>query len=136
MRKILEISNDKTRLQLDVIYGFLSTAYWATGRSREEITTSIAHTDCFGAYLDGQQVGFVRVLSDRVAFAYLMDVFIVPEAQGQGYAKVLLQAVFDQVDYQNVNKWLLITRDAHGLYDKLGFKALAFPERFMERGRI
>ena len=75
-------------------------------------------------------------LKDSEPFAYLMDVFVIREMQGCGYAQTLLQAVFDDERYQQVNKWLLITRDAHTLYEKKGFKPLAAPEHFMERGRF
>lgn len=136
MSEKLEISTDKNKLQLEVIHGVLSQSYWADWRSLAQIKLSIAQTDCFGAYIDGVQVGFMRVLTDRIAFAYLMDVFVIPEMQGRGYAQMLLQAVFDDERYQQVNKWLLITRDAHTLYEKKGFKPLAAPEQFMERGRF
>lgn len=132
MKTLIEVSTDKDKLQLDVICDFLSTAYWAKERSRDDIERSIQHSDCFGIYRDGRQVGFVRVLSDRVAFAYLMDVFVIPEERGKGYAKILLQTVLDHPDYQGVKRWVLITRDAHGLYQQFDFKPLATPDRFME----
>jgi GNAT superfamily N-acetyltransferase len=86
---------------------------------------------CFGAYLSGRQVAFARVVSDRAVFAYLMDVFVLPEFRGQGISKALMRAILDHPDLQNLRVFLLATRDAHGLYSKFGFRPLEEPARWM-----
>jgi GNAT superfamily N-acetyltransferase len=127
----LEISTDASRLDRDLICGFLQSSYWAKGRQRSVIERAIEHSLCFGAYLDDRQVGFARVVSDRAVFAYLMDVFVVPEWRGHGIAKALMRTVLAHPDLQHLRTFLLATRDAHGLYATLGFRPLAKPDRWM-----
>ena len=86
---------------------------------------------CFGAYLNGRQVAFARVVSDRAVFAYLMDVFVLPEVRGRGISRALMRAILDHSELQNVRVFLLATRDAHGLYSKFGFRPLEEPDRWM-----
>ena len=131
METPLEISTDPSRLDLDVIHGFLKDSYWASGRPREVVERAIHHSLCFGAYLSGHQVGFARVLSDRAVFAYLMDVFVMPEHRGRGISKALMGAVLAHPDLQHLRTFLLATRDAHGLYAQFGFKPLEEPSRWM-----
>lgn len=127
----LEISTDPARLDVDLIHGFLETSYWATGRRRSVVERSIRNSLCFGAYLAGRQVAFARVVTDRAVFAYLMDVFVVPEFRGRGISKTLLRSVRSHPDLQNLRVFLLATRDAHDLYAQFGFRSLAHPERWM-----
>jgi len=127
----IEISTDQARLDIDVIHGFLQTSYWAQGRKRSVVERSIRNSLCFGVYVGGQQVAFARVVSDRAVFAYLMDVFVVPEYRGRGISKALMHAVLDHPDLQNLRVFLLGTQDAHGLYKQFGFRALAQPEIWM-----
>ena len=87
----LEISTDPTRIDLDVVYGFLSTSHWAHARPREIVERSIANSIPFGAYTAGRQVAFARVVTDRAVFAYLADVFVVPDFRGQGISKALMR---------------------------------------------
>ena len=127
----LEISTDPARLDVDLIHEFLQSSYWARGRRRSVVERSIRHSLCFGVYRAGRQVAFARVVSDRAVFAYLMDVFVVPEFRGHGISKALMRAVLDHPDLQNLRVFLLATRDAHGLYAQFGFRPLAEPERWM-----
>lgn len=127
----IEISTDQARLDIDVIHGFLQTSYWAKGRRRSVVERSIKNSLCFGVYVGGRQVAFARVVSDRAVFAYLMDVFVVPEYRGRGISKALMRAVLDHSELQNLRVFLLGTNDAHGLYEQFGFRALAHPERWM-----
>jgi GNAT superfamily N-acetyltransferase len=127
----IEISTDQARLDIDVIHGFLQTSYWAQGRRRMVVERAIRNSLCFGVYVAGRQVAFARVVSDRAVFAYLMDVFVVPEYRGRGISKVLMRAVLDHPDLQNLRVFLLGTQDAHGLYEQFGFRALAQPELWM-----
>jgi GNAT superfamily N-acetyltransferase len=126
------ISSDKSLLDLNVIQTFLNNSYWAFDRSPEDTRSCIENTHCYGVYLDGQQIGFTRVLSDKTVFAYLMDVFIVKEQQGKGYAKLLLRHILADPEFKKVKRWVLITKDAQTLYAQVGFEPLEHPERFME----
>ncbi|MGV7209419.1 GNAT family N-acetyltransferase [Oxalobacteraceae bacterium A2-2] len=129
-----EISCDPSRLDLDLIHGYISgQSYWAAGMPRPLLEKALAHSLCFGAYLDGRQVGFARVTTDRATFAYLADVFVLPEHRGQGYSKRLIAAVMAHPDLQDLRRFMLATSDAHGLYAQFGFKAPARPEILMER---
>jgi GNAT superfamily N-acetyltransferase len=132
MNEIL-ISDDKSKLDIGVIHKFLTKSYWAEGRSIEDVKKSIEHSDCFGVYLDGRQIGFARIITDYVVFAYLMDVFILEEYRGQGYSILLMNRIFDEVRFKGIKKWVLATKDAHSLYAKFGFEPLKRPERMMEK---
>jgi GNAT superfamily N-acetyltransferase len=127
----LEISTDPARLDIDLIHGFLETSYWARGRRRSVVERSIRNSICFGVYLAGRQVAFARVVSDRAVFAYLMDVFVVPEFRGRGISKALMRSVLEHPELQNLRFFLLATRDAHDLYAHFGFRPLAAPELWM-----
>ena len=92
---------------------------------------AIQHSLCFGAFLDGRQVGFARVISDFAAIAHVADVFVVPEHRGRGVSKLLMRAIVEHPDLQGLRRLLLVTRDAHGLYAQFGFEPLTHPEYFM-----
>lgn len=126
-----EISTDKSRLDIDLIHRFLSTSYWSEGIPKEIVLKSIGEADCFGIYKSGAQVGFARIISDHATFAYLADVFVVPEEQGRGLGKWLVATIMKSIQYQNLRRWLLATKDAHELYRQFGFTE-APPDRFME----
>lgn len=134
MENIFYISTDKSQLDIDVIFDYLSNhSYWAQGRSRETIEKSIANSLCFGVYDDeNKQVGFARIVSDLAVFAWLMDVFILPACQGKGLGKLLMAEIINHKDLQTVKRWGLGTKDAHGLYEQFGFSQLAKPENMME----
>ena len=126
-----EISSDPSRLDLDVIHGFLSTSYWAQGRTRETVERALRNSICFGAYRQGRQAGFGRIVTDRAVFAYLADIFVLPEYRGQGLGKTLVGAMLDHPDIRGLPAVLLRTRDAHGLYAQFGFEPAARPEELM-----
>lgn len=126
-----EIATDPGRLDIDLIHTFLASSYWAEGRSRATVERSIAHSLCFGVYRAGQQIGFARVVSDRAVFAYLMDVFVLPERRSRGLGKALIRAVLAHPDLQELRLFALRTRDAHGLYAQFGFGPLPEPESMM-----
>ncbi len=126
------ISDDLTRLQLDVIHDYLKTAYWCEGIPRDVVERSLKNSLCFGVYRGSDQVGFARVISDYATFAYLADVFILEEHRGRGLAKLLMRAIMSHPRLQGLRRWALVTRDAHGLYEQFGFRALSKPERHME----
>ena len=129
----LIISTDKSRLNVQAIHVYLTESYWAPGRTIETIRKSIEHSLCFGVYLDQEQVGFARVVSDQTIFAYIMDVFIFDQHQGKGYGKRLMQAIMTYEDLVDVENWFLRTMDAQGLYAQFGFTELEFPERTMAK---
>lgn len=128
----IQISTEKSLLQLDVIHRVLRESYWAKGIPVEIVKRSIENSICFGVYIDGKQIGFCRVITDKATFAYLADVFIVNDQKGKGYSKLLMKHVMEHPDLQGLRKFLLGTADAHGLYRQFGFKELAKPERMME----
>lgn len=129
-----EIDSDKRRLDLAGIHRFLSTeSYWATNRTLEQTLTAVENSLCFGVYRGRDQVGFARVVTDKATFAYLGDVYILDEHRGRGLSKWLMQVILEQPDLHGLRRWLLATRDAHGLYKQYGFDVLRFPERWMER---
>jgi N-acetylglutamate synthase-like GNAT family acetyltransferase len=132
MNEIL-ISDDKSKLDVDMIHKFLTTSYWAKGRSVENVKKSIDNSICFGIYLDHKQIGFARIITDYIVFAYLMDVFILNEHRGKGYSKLLLNRLFDDDRFSGIKKWMLATKDAHLLYSRFGFEPVKRPERLMEK---
>ncbi len=128
------ISTDKSRLDLTVIHDFLTKSYWAAGIPIETVKKSIEHSLAFGVYKDGKQVGFARVITDFATFAYIGDVFILEDYRGQGLSKWLMEVIADYPELQGLRRWVLLTRDAHGLYRKTGFTEPQNPERYMEKG--
>ena len=130
---MITVSTDKTKLNVPFIQNFLKDIYWVAGRTMEEVQTTIDHSFCFGIYLDGKQIGFARVITDYVVFAYLMDVFIDEVHRGRGYSAVLMEAMMKEPQLQQVKIWRLATCDAHYLYEKFGFTLLAHPEKMMEK---
>jgi GNAT superfamily N-acetyltransferase len=128
------ISTDRNRLQVDVIHKYLSEeSYWARARTLEQTETAIKNSLPFGVYKGENQVGFARVVTDYATFAYLGDVFISPSFQGNGLGKFLMGAILEHPDLQGLRRWILATKDAHGLYEKFEFFALRHPERWMEK---
>jgi len=129
----LLISDDPALLDRALIHRFLSKqSYWAKGVVRETVDRTIEHSLCFGVYSAGRQAGFARVVTDFATFAWLADVFIVEEKRGQGLGKKLVAAVLAHPELQGLRRFMLGTKDAHGLYARSGFKPLELPERFME----
>jgi GNAT superfamily N-acetyltransferase len=127
------ISDDPARLDLDAIHAFLSRSYWSPGIPRETVARAIANSLCFGVYLGETQVGFARLVTDRATFAYLADVFVLEPHRGRGLSRVLMELVLAHPEVQGLRRWLLATRDAHGLYRKFGFVDLANPAVFLTR---
>ena len=127
------ISTDPSKIDLYVVHGFLTRSYWAEGIPMELVKRSIEHSLPFGVYKGNQQIGFARVITDYATFAYIGDVFIAEEFRGHGLSKWLMEVVVSCPELQGCRRWLLATRDAHGLYRKVGFTELKAPERWMER---
>ena len=130
------ISTDRSRIDLDVVHSFLTNCYWAKGIPREVVARSIENSLCFGIYDGtGAQVGFARVISDFATIAYLGDVFVLESHRGHGLGKWLMQCIMEHPAVQGLRRWILLTRDAHGLYSQYGFTPLKAPERYMELHR-
>ena len=128
-----EVSTDKTRLDIDLIHKFLSSeSYWAKNIPRTLMERSFEHSLCFGAYADKAQAGFARVVTDYAVFAYIGDVFVLPEHRGRGVSKLIMQAIRSDARLQGLRRWHLLTRDAHNLYRQFGFRDLENPARHME----
>ncbi len=128
-----EIDTDDARLDVDAIHAYLARSYWAAGIPRDVVARSLRGSLNFGIYRDGAQVGFARVVTDRATFAYLGDVYVLEEQRGRGLSKWLMEVVMGHPDLQGLRRFMLATRDAHGLYQKFGFRAPAAPERYMEK---
>jgi GNAT superfamily N-acetyltransferase len=128
------ISTDPARLEIAMIHAYLSgSAYWAMGRPLEVVRRSIENSLSFGVYRESVQIGFARVVTDYATFAWLADVFVLPEFRGQGIGKWLIGVIFDHPRLPGLRRWILATKDAHRLYAQYGFTPLQAPERFMER---
>ncbi|MGH9481010.1 MAG: GNAT family N-acetyltransferase [Terriglobales bacterium] len=126
------VSTDAARLDLEVIHGFLSRAYWSEGIPRALVERAMRNSLCFGAYLEGRQAGFARVISDYATYAYVADVFVLEPYRGRGISKRLMEAVLAHPELQGLRRWGLVTHDAHGLYRQFGFTPVAQAERHME----
>jgi len=134
MSSPFSISSAPQDQDLDVIHRYLSEqAPWCLGIPKATLAQAMAHSLCFGAFRGGAQVGFARVVTDRATFAYLCDVFVLPEQQGQGCSRALMDAVMAHPDLQGLRRFLLATSTAAGLYAKYGFTPSAKPQAFMER---
>jgi GNAT superfamily N-acetyltransferase len=128
------ISIDRNRLNIETIHRFLSTnSYWAQGRAIETVQRSVDNSFPFGVYHDNKQIGFARVVTDYATFAWIADVFVLPDYRGHGLSKWLMEVILDHPELQGFRRWVLATKDAHGLYERFGFIPLHKPERWMER---
>jgi GNAT superfamily N-acetyltransferase len=132
-RGAYRISTRRAELDLPMIHTFLSHIYWAEGIPFETVRRSIEHSLPFGVYHGAAQVGFARVITDYATFAYIGDVFILPEHRGQGLGHWLAQTIVAHPELQGLRRWSLATRDAHAIYASAGFTPLKGPERWMER---
>lgn len=128
------VSTDPARLDIALIHHYLARdSYWALNIPLETVQRAIAHSLNFGLYApDGRQAGFARVVTDKATFAWLCDVFVLPEFRGRGLSKQLMQEVWSHPELQGLRRHLLATLDAHGLYQQFGFQELAAPERYLE----
>jgi GNAT superfamily N-acetyltransferase len=127
------VSTDPLLLDIDRIHAFLTASYWSKGVPLNTVISSIDNSIPFGLYRDGEQIGFGRVITDRTTFAYVADVYVEDKYQGQGLGKLLMRAVMAYPDLQGLRRWMLGTRDAHGLYRQFGFTEMRIPDRWMEK---
>ena len=128
-----EVSTDVARLNLPSIHAFLSQSYWSPGIPFDTVQSAVRNSVCIGAYLDEEQVGFARMITDQATFAYLADVYVLEAHRGHGLSRRMMETITRLPELQGLRRMMLITRDAHGLYEKFGFRPLEAPDRFMER---
>ena len=127
------ISTCSKKLNFNVIHGFISKSYWASGIPKDTLHKAISNSLCFGIYdAYDKQVAFARIISDKATFAYLADVFVLDTHRGKGLSKWLIKTIISHPDLQGLRRTVLATKDAHGLYEKYGFTAIENPEIFME----
>jgi GNAT superfamily N-acetyltransferase len=126
------ITTDPDRLDVDAVHAYLIRSYWAAGIPREIVTRAMRGSLCFGLFQGTEQVGFARVITDRATFAYLCDVYVLEQHRGRGLGKWLIGAIVAHPELLGLRRFVLATRDAHGLYAQHGFEPLARPEIFME----
>ena len=126
------VSTDPARLDAVAIHDYLSTSYWADGIPLALVQRSLEASLCFGLYAPDGQIGLVRVITDRATFAYLCDVYVLTSYQGRGPGRWLMQCVMGSGQLQGLRRWMLVTLNAHRLYDRAGFRVAANPERIME----
>jgi GNAT superfamily N-acetyltransferase len=127
------ISTDKEKLQVDAIHAFLSTkAYWCLHIPKHKVQVAIQNSLCFGVFENQNQIGFARVITDFSTIAYLGDVYILEEYRGLGLSKWLMETVMNYPNLQGLRRWILLTGDAHELYQKFGWTAIEDPTKWME----
>jgi GNAT superfamily N-acetyltransferase len=130
---VIEVTTDTARVKLDKLAHWLNVAYWSEGRPLETIKRSVEQSLNFSAYVEGDFVGYARVVTDHATFAWLCDVVVEEDYRGRGVGKALIEAVVAHPDLNGIKRMLLATLDAHGLYEQYGFVQLPNPERWMVR---
>jgi GNAT superfamily N-acetyltransferase len=115
------LETDPTRFDRALMHSVLSNSYWAGGLTRERMDRAVDHSLCVAAFHGGTQVGFARVVSDRAHFAWIADVFVLPEHSGKGIARAMVSHLHNHPQLAGVRRFLLVTRDAEGVYEKLGY---------------
>mgnify|MGYP003624563617 CR=1 FL=1 len=133
VKKDIFYSSEFKDMDLDLIYTFIKNSYWGESRTFEEQKKASKNTINFGLFHKGNQIAYARVMTDKVFFAYLLDVFVIEDYQGKGYSKLLMEKILNFPEFQNIDKWMLATKDAHELYKKFDFVAIKSPDKLMEK---
>lgn len=132
------VTDERARLDLDALHAYLARSYWARAIPRRVVERSLEHSLGFGLFRANAeaprpvQVGFARVISDRVTFAYVCDVYVLEEERGRGLGAFLIECIHAHPELQDLRRWLLVTRDAHALYAPFGWRVTPEPEGHME----
>lgn len=134
-RDTFRITTDVAAMDAGAIHAYLTRSYWAEGISRPLVEKSMAGSLCFGLLEAGRQIGFARVITDRATYAYLCDVYVLDEYRGRGLGRWMMDQLLQHPDLQGLRRFGLVTRDAHGLYERCGFGPLASPAGHMEIAR-
>ncbi|NLF65031.1 MAG: GNAT family N-acetyltransferase [Chloroflexi bacterium] len=128
----ITISTDPARLDLDFVHGFLANeSYWAKGIERDRVERFVEHSLNFGLYKAGQQVGYLRIITDYTTYAHISDVFMHAAHRGQGLAQMLMRCALAHPELQGLRKWTLYTHDAQSLYYRFGFRVPPTPGNHM-----
>ena len=130
---MIELSDDPARLRFDRIHAWLASSYWSPGIARALVERAARGSHALGAYLDGEQVGYARAITDHATFAWIADVWVEERGRGQGLGRRMVRWFLDHPDFAGIRRFALVTGDAHGVYEVLGFHAPLRPERWMER---
>lgn len=133
MSDVIVLSDDRARLDVARVHGWLASSYWSPGIARELVERAIDGSHCLGAYSDGKQIGYARAITDRATFAWIADVWVDEGARGQGLGRRMVGWFLDHPDYAGLRRIALVTADAHGVYAALGFHSPLRPDRYMER---
>lgn len=129
-------SSDRARVDIAYVHRIASTQlYWAKGVPYDIVKRSVENSLCFGIYTGTKQVGFARLVTDYATFGYLADVFVDEEYRGKGLSKTLMEFIFSIDELKAFRRMVLVTRDAHTLYERYGFKQLKTPDTYMELHR-
>ncbi len=126
------ITTDKARMDVELIHDFLTHSYWAAKIPLETVKRSIEHSLAFGLFCGERQIGFARAVTDYATYAYIADVFVLEAYQRQGLGRWLMKVIIAHPQLQGLRRWSLVTKDAHALYESVGFSKLSAPERHME----
>ena len=129
----LRLSTHPADMDAHAIHAVLTQMYWSRDIPLEIVQRAIAGSLPVGVFDGDVQVAFARVVTDRATFAYLADVYVLEAYRGRGIARRMMDAIMAHPELQGLRRWILATRDAHGVYEKFGFTPLAAPDRFMER---
>ena len=129
----IELSDDKTRLDVARIHGWLASSYWSAGIERSLVERAIAGSHCLGAYAGDEQIGYARAITDHATFAWIADVWVNADARGQRLGRRMVSWFIDHPHFAGIRRIALVTLDAHGVYEGIGFHAPIRPERYMER---
>ncbi len=130
------LSTKREEVDVKAVHAFLSNCYWAEAIPFEIVKRAIDNSVCFSVFHGADQVAFTRVISDRATFAYVCDVYVLEPHRGKGLSKRMVEAMMAHPELQGLKRWVLVTKDAHTLYSRAGFKALAAPEMYMEVNRM
>jgi GNAT superfamily N-acetyltransferase len=130
------ITTNKTKIQFEIVFNFLTNGYWSKNISGELVQKAIENSVCFSVLYKEEQIGFARVITVKVSFGYIADVFIVEEHRGKGLSKWLMQTILDDAELQEFRSWMLATKDAHSLYEQFGFKLTNDTTRIMRKQGI
>lgn len=133
LKNAIYFSSNTDDMNLNAIYNFVKHSYWGIGRTIEEQKTALQNSINFGLFHDNKQIAYTRVMTDKVFFAYLLDFFVIESYRGQGLGKLLMEKVLDYEPLRRVDKWMLATKDAHGLYSQFGFEPVKDPSKLMDR---
>ncbi|MEQ6124653.1 GNAT family N-acetyltransferase [Pseudotenacibaculum sp. MALMAid0570] len=133
LQENIYFSSNNKDMDFEMIFNFIKNSYWGESRTYEEQKIAFENTINFGLFKQGNQIAYARVMTDKVFFAYLLDVFVIEEEQGKGYSKLLINEILNESPLKNIDKWMLATKDAHTLYEKFGFNLVKSPEKLMEK---